>query len=116
MEDYGGNGAEPMSGRLSLPESIKEKLLRRIYPATGANLTENSETEPIKILSSEDFGDPTMHEVLQWHISCCEWCKSMLDSPPPAFGMPDNRHCPEYYEIVQEYSDYERDYISKGNP
>jgi hypothetical protein len=69
-----------------------------------------------KILSSSDFGDPTLYETLNWHIFHCDWCKWGLKEPPPPFGHTDLRHCPEYYEIVAEYSDYERDYALKGNP
>jgi hypothetical protein len=66
--------------------------------------------------SRETFGDPTLYEVLQWHITNCIWCSAWINHPPPSFGKPDKRHCPEYYGIAQEYSDYERDYVSKGNP
>lgn len=64
--------------------------------------------------SRETFGDPTLYETLQWHLYQCPDC--FPDEEPPPFGVADNRHCAEYYEIAQEYSDYERDYIMKGNP
>lgn|SRR5487761_1005677 len=66
--------------------------------------------------SKETFGDPTLYETLQWHMSLCHSCTRGRDQPPPAFGTRDNRHCIEYYEIVEEYSEYERDYIRWGNP
>lgn len=75
---------------------------------------ENS--EPLVFPRSEDFGDVSLYMFLQWHISVCVWCHSQLDITPPQFGVYDKRHCPDYYEIIQEYSDYERDYISRGNP
>ena len=81
-------------------------------------MSEKSETFDIsKVISSrETYGDPSFYEVAQWHIKLCEWCKNGQDKPPPAFGTKDNRHCPEYYEIAEEYSDYERDYVKWGNP
>lgn len=71
-----------------------------------------------KIVSSESLGDPTMYATLRWHMRHCDHCTNGMNATksPPAFGARDNRHCDEYYDIVQEYSDYERDYISKGNP
>lgn len=67
-------------------------------------------------LSSSDFGDLSLYEFLQWHISVCGRCEAGQHMPPPPFGKPDERHCQDYYAIVQEYSDYERDYISRANP
>lgn len=72
-----------------------------------------------KILSSkETFNDPSLYETLQWHMRNCDHCTNGMKDvkAPPAFGARDNRHCDEYYQIAEEYSDYERDYISKGNP
>lgn len=66
--------------------------------------------------SRETYNDPTLYEVLQWHISLCPVCLDGRDKPPPAFGTADNRHCPEYYGIAEEYSEYERDYIRWANP
>jgi hypothetical protein len=43
-----------------------------------------------------------MGEVLTWHLQLCEGC-------------PVDR-CLEYWEIVEEYGEYERNYAWKGNP
>jgi hypothetical protein len=67
-------------------------------------------------LFSEDFGDPTLYEMLQWHMRHCEFCSHGMTQSPPQFGVQDTRHCSEYYEIAEEYSEYERVYISQGNP
>ena len=66
--------------------------------------------------SRETFHDPTLYEVLQWHITLCAICTTGLSMPPPAFGTADSRHCREYYDIAEEYSEYERYYVSWGNP
>lgn len=66
--------------------------------------------------TSLSLGDPTLHEVLQWHQSICSHCILGSKLNPPLFGRPDNRKCVEYYEIVQEYSEYEATYIRQGNP
>lgn len=64
--------------------------------------------------TSQSFGDIPLYDFLQWHLSVCQECNPNL--PVPAFGQKDQRHCEDYYGIVQEYSDYERDYVMKGNP
>jgi len=70
----------------------------------------------VKFLSSSDLGDLSLYDFLQWHISVCPHCAEHLNDAPPKWGVADNRHCQDYYDITQEYSDYERDYISRGNP
>lgn len=81
-------------------------------------MTEKNEAFDIsKIPSSkETYNDPSFYEVARWHVSKCDVCREGENKPPPAFGVLDPRHCREYYEIAQEYSDYERDYIRWGNP
>lgn len=81
-----------------------------------------SDREPIRLSSEGTFetslslGDPTLHEVLSWHVPLCMWCYMGSNRNPPVFGTPDDRKCPEYYEIVAEYSEYEATYIRMGNP
>ena len=72
--------------------------------------------EMIRIPCSDDYGDPTLYETLRWHISVCARCAQGEMQGPPAFGKRDSRHCDEYYQIAQEYSEYEADYAMKGNP
>jgi hypothetical protein len=93
-------------------------------------MTTSSDKEPIQLYSEKpdgwtiveelptslSLGDPTLHEVLQWHISLCGWCANGSLLKPPPFGERDNRKCPEYYEIVAEYSEYEATYIRWGKP
>jgi len=66
------------------------------------------------LLSSKDLGDPELGEVLQWHIERCQICYESATYPVP-FGRRGNQ-CLEYYEIVSDYSEYERDYAQRGNP
>ena len=113
---YGDNTADSMVTKWWSQVLTNGRYQMPVYPAPDANLIDNSKVEPIKILSSEDFGDPTLHEVLQWHMRICILCKFRADEPPPAFGKADTRHCQDYFAIIQDYSDYERDYASKGNP
>lgn len=80
----------------------------RSYSNTGEELG--------RLLFSEDFNDPTLYETLQWHMRHCEICYTGMLQSPPKFGTRDDRHCQEYYEIAVEYSEYERVYISQGNP
>jgi hypothetical protein len=86
-----------------------------------------SDREPIQYFSesgeiaaelptSLSLGDPTMHEVLQWHIGLCRYCFHGIKAAPPPFGAKDNRKCLEYYEIATEYSEYEATYVRMGNP
>jgi hypothetical protein len=97
-----------------LNTEISESPMQRMM--TSAHTLRIEQMEPSGIVSSKDLGDPDLGTVLQAHIDQCLQCVACTLLPPPAFGMPDKRHCPEYFEIIQEYSDYERDYISKGNP
>jgi hypothetical protein len=69
-----------------------------------------------KILSSSELGDPTLYEVLQWHIGICERCRIGQNQPPPRFGVADKRHCDEYYAIAEEFGEYETKYAWHGNP
>lgn len=78
--------------------------------------TEQGEADTFKVLSSEDYGDIPLYDFLQWHISRCGYCYQRQGWAPPQFGTADTRKCSEYYEIVQEYSDYERYYISRADP
>lgn len=84
---------------------------------TQQNSTTEEPFDVNKIPSSrETYNDPTLYEVLKWHISVCRVCHDGLEKPPPAFGTADTRHCQEYYGIAEEYSEYERDYIRWANP
>jgi hypothetical protein len=83
---------------------------------TSAHILRTEQTEPSEIVSSKELGDPTLGEVLQQHIERCVQCAASIQQLPTPFGMPNKRHCQEYFDIIQEYSDYERDYISKGKP
>ena len=71
---------------------------------------------PSNLVSSSDLGDPTLYEVLQWHIARCEHCRIGQNQPPPLFGVADKRHCDEYYAIAKEFGEYEIKYAWKGNP
>lgn len=71
-------------------------------------------TGEYKLPSSKDFGDPEIGTVLEWHIKHCGHCD--LNSSPGIFGKAATNFCPEYWEIVAEYSEYEVDYAWKGNP
>lgn len=73
-------------------------------------------TDLDNLLFSEDFNDPTLYETLQWHMTKCLHCKLGMTKPPPEFGHRDTRHCDEYYQIVEEYGEYETQYAWKGNP
>lgn len=85
-----------------------------------------SDREPIRLYSDESkgifqtletslsIGDPTLHDVLQWHMSLCPVCE--VRPRPSGFGVKDRSHCEEYFGILMEYSEYESDYVSKGNP
>ncbi len=85
-------------------------------PLSESSQEQESSDTSLVIPSSSDFGDLPLYDFLRWHISVCEWCNSGENQPPPQFGKQDHRKCPEYFEIVQEYSDYERIYIHDGNP
>lgn len=115
-ENSGGSTAGSTDFNRWLQALITEKSLTLDSHQSNEIPTDESDTKSLMFLSSEDFGDPTLHEVLQWHIVHCFPCTNHQFDPPPAFGKADKRHCEEYFEIVQEYSDYERDYVSKGNP
>lgn len=78
--------------------------------------SENFIVDLDNLLFSEDFNDPTLYETLQWHMSKCAYCTEGMTKPPPEFGHKDTRHCDEYYQIVEEYGEYELQYAWKGNP
>ena len=67
-----------------------------------------------KLLSSSDLGDPPLALVLQWHIRLCNICQDSM-ARVRSFGQQGDQ-CLEYFGIVTEYSEYERDYAQKGNP
>lgn len=81
-----------------------------------SGISTRTETDLDNLVFSEDLNDPTLYETLQWHIKLCLHCKLGLTKPPPDFGFADTRHCAEYYEIVEEYGEYETQYAWKGNP
>lgn len=72
--------------------------------------------KPFEFVSSADFGDLPLYEFLRWHVSVCDYCRTGENKPPPGFGIKDSRHCSDYYDIVSEYSEYERVYITRGDP
>jgi hypothetical protein len=81
-----------------------------------------SDREPIQLSSEGTFetslslGDPTLHEVLIWHLSKCATCQDGEKLAPAAFGHRSVNKCDEYYEIAAEYSEYEATYVRQGNP
>jgi hypothetical protein len=69
----------------------------------GINWDENV-PEHVKPMSADDaraliprYNGTGMHDLLQWHLSLCTTCNPT--------GMPGP--CPEYFEIISEYADYE---------
>jgi hypothetical protein len=91
---------------------------------TGGNISGEGQPPKITItgqdvnynlLSSKDI-DPEIGIVLSWHIVNCSLCSEYAKMARPLpFGSPAS-FCPEYWEIVDEYSEYERNYAMRGNP
>lgn len=112
----GMTGTSPATGTETSPSSSSGS---RTAFGFGVN---SNDREPIRLSSEGTFetslslGDPTLHTITRWHINMCEWCSSQENTRPPDFGKKDTRKCPEYYEIFAEYSEYEANYASKGNP
>lgn len=73
----------------------------------------SSPVELASLVFSSDI-DPDLNTVIRWHLANCTVCDP--DQPPPPFGMPATKYCDEYWEIIQEYADYEVKYAWKGNP
>lgn len=73
-------------------------------------------TEEYNLVSSRDLGDPTLDEVLQWHMRLCALCALAVKTPPAMFGIKRTAFCPEYWEIINDYREYEGEYAWKGNP
>jgi hypothetical protein len=70
---------------------------------------------PLKF--AEDFSDPSLDTVLQWHIRNCQHCSQGVTEVPPRFGVSAwSRYCAEYWEIVQDYAEYDGHYAMRGNP
>jgi hypothetical protein len=66
--------------------------------------------------SKQSYSDPDIGTVLRWHIEICAVCHQSLIARPAGFGRPAKVFCSEYWEIIQEYSEYERLYAQMGNP
>lgn len=46
--------------------------------------------------------------VLEWHKTICHICREASEHGRPAgWGVPARTMCPEWFEIIQEYSEYE---------
>lgn len=82
----------------------------------SAELTGPTPIGTFNLPSSSDYGDPTIAQVITWHIANCPLCLADLDKMPEPFGVKSRRYCPEYWDIYEEYREYERDYALKGNP
>jgi hypothetical protein len=76
----------------------------------------SSVRQPMLIRSAQlaSYGDPALHTVIQWHFSMCQECNT--GSRPSIFGKRPDNLCPEYFEIIQEYAEYEGHYAMMGNP
>ena len=77
----------------------------------------DSYSAPIPLRFAEDFSDPTQDTVLQWHIRGCQHCSQGVTEPPRRFGVSNqSRYCPEFWEIVDDYAEYDGQYAMRGNP
>lgn len=78
---------------------------------------EDSYSAPVALKFAEDFSDPTLTEVTVWHIVRCQRCSQGVTEGPGRFGVSQrSRYCEEYWEIIDEYSEYEGHYAMRGNP
>lgn len=76
-----------------------------------------SYSAPIPLKFAEDFGDPDLDTVLQWHLNVCQRCSESVAAPPPPFGVSaKSRYCTDYWEIVGDYAEYDGRYAMRGNP
>lgn len=80
-------------------------------PSTIFSLTSQ---EKYKLPYSADYSDPNLGTVLHWHLSLCGRCDP--ERKVYRFGRRAEAFCPEYWEIVKEYADYEGHYGMMGNP
>lgn len=69
---------------------------------------------PQRVVYSDELNDPDLGTVLQWHLSLCQICDPT--SPPSVFGVRPANFCDEYFEIIQEYREWEGNYAWMGKP
>ncbi|SRR5713226_5735704 len=86
----------------------------QLMPMSESGWTDITKEQGIKVVSSKDLGDPDLGTVLDWHMYHCDIC--YVRNTPAIFGRRPSNFCDEYWEIVQEYADYEIQYAWKGNP